>query len=137
MFSCEYCRILKITCFEKHLRTAASVRCYFDKIILKQSGFWFFKKFLFQNENIEIISKIVNFNMKSRGFSKILKVKICFLNLFSIHTARILDLSLEIMLSPPKWGTKHLYNPYGFSVMLEQIYFHFLEAKLINVFKMC
>ena len=25
VFSCEYCKILKNTCFEEHLRTAASV----------------------------------------------------------------------------------------------------------------
>ena len=38
MFSCEYCGIFKIN-FEEHLWTAASIRCYFDKINLKQSGF--------------------------------------------------------------------------------------------------
>ena len=27
VFSCEYCGIFKITCFEEHLRTAASIRC--------------------------------------------------------------------------------------------------------------
>ena len=31
-------------------------------------------------------------------------------NLLSVHAARILDLSLDIMLSPPIWGTKHFYN---------------------------
>ena len=30
---------LKITCFEEHLQTAASIRSYFDTINLKQSGF--------------------------------------------------------------------------------------------------
>ena len=40
VFSCEYCGIFKITCFEEHLQTAASmIRCYFDTINLKQSGF--------------------------------------------------------------------------------------------------
>ena len=43
----------------------------------------------------------------------------CF-NLYSVHTARILDLSLEIMLSPPKWGMKYLYNSKGFSFIPEQ-----------------
>ena len=33
------CRIFKIICFEENLRTAASIRCYFDTIILKQSAF--------------------------------------------------------------------------------------------------
>ena len=27
---------------------------------------------------------------------------LCFLNLYSVHAVRILDLSLEVMLSPPK-----------------------------------
>ena len=39
MFSCKYWGNFKITCFEDHLRTAASIRCYFDTIDLKQSGF--------------------------------------------------------------------------------------------------
>ena len=62
MFSCEYCGIFKITCFEEHLRTATSIKCYFDAINPEQ--FYFAQapllKFLFQNENIKIISKIVN-----------------------------------------------------------------------------
>ena len=32
----------------------------------------------------------------------------CFLNLLAVHPAKILDLSLEIMLSPLKSGTKQL-----------------------------
>ena len=32
VFSCEYCGIFKIICFEERLRTAASIRCYFDTI---------------------------------------------------------------------------------------------------------
>ena len=46
--------MFKITCFEKHLRTAACIRCYFDTISLKQSGFAqppILLKFLFQKEN--------------------------------------------------------------------------------------
>ena len=39
---------------------------------------------------------------------------LCFLNLYSVQAARILDLPLEIMLSPPKRGTKHLYNSKDF-----------------------
>ena len=39
-FSCEYWQIVKITCVEQHVRTAASIRCYFDMINLKQSGFF-------------------------------------------------------------------------------------------------
>ena len=39
VFSCEYCGNFEINCFEEHLRTAASIRCFFDRINLKQSGF--------------------------------------------------------------------------------------------------
>ena len=46
---------------------------------------------------------------------------LCFLNLYSFHAARILDLSLDVILSPPKRGTKHLYNSQGFSFKLEQV----------------
>ena len=40
MFSFEYCGIFKITCFGEHLRTAASIKRYFDRMNLKQSGFY-------------------------------------------------------------------------------------------------
>ena len=46
---------------------------------------------------------------------------LCFLDLFSVHSARILNPKLEIMLSPPKWGTKNLYNSKDFSFMSEQV----------------
>ena len=46
---------------------------------------------------------------------------LCFLNLYSVHAPRILGLSLEIRLSPPKSGTKHLFNSKGFSLMSEQV----------------
>ena len=60
-----------------------------------------------------------------------------FLNLFSVHAARIpMDLSLAVMLSPPKWGTKNLYNSKDFSFTPNR-YINFLETKLINIFKMC
>ena len=43
VLSCEFCgifnRIFKITCCEEHLRTAASIRWFFDNIYLRQSGF--------------------------------------------------------------------------------------------------
>ena len=58
---------------------------------------------------------------------------LCFLNLYSVHVARILDLSLEIILSLPKSGTKHLYNSKGFPFMRKQVCFYFLEAKFTNV----
>ena len=57
------------------------------------------------------------FTTKSRGFTKILKVKICFfLNLYPFHAVKILDLSLEILLNPPKRGTEHLCSSKGFWV---------------------
>ena len=43
----------------------------------------------------------------------------CFLNMKSVHAARILDLSLEIMPSPPKTGMKHLYLNVNFHVNFE------------------
>ena len=39
VFSCEYCGSFTIICFEEHLWTAAFIRCYFDTINPKQSGF--------------------------------------------------------------------------------------------------
>ena len=103
-------------------------------------------KFLFQNQNIKIISKMVNLktnkqtnkqkitiliyllNVYVMFYCKIQWVyqdfkseNLCFLNLYVRHAVRILDLSLEIMLTTPKWGTKHLYNIKGFSVMPEQV----------------
>ena len=45
-----------------------------------------------------------------------------FLNLHSVHAAKIRDVTLEVMLSPPKWGTKHLYNSKGFSFMPEPVW---------------
>ena len=39
MFSFEYCQIFNITCFEEHLQKAASIKCYFGTINLKQCGF--------------------------------------------------------------------------------------------------
>ena len=35
---CEYCGIFQI-CFEEHLRPANFMRCYFDRISLRQCGF--------------------------------------------------------------------------------------------------
>ena len=38
MFSGEYSTTFRITCFEEHLRKAASTRCYSDTINLTQSS---------------------------------------------------------------------------------------------------
>ena len=56
-----------------------------------------------------------------------------FLNLRSVCTARILGLSLQIMLSPPKGGTKDLYNSKG---ILEQVYFIFYKQNS-SIFLRC
>ena len=43
------------------------------------------------------------FTTKSRDFTKIFKSEnLFFLNLYSVHGARILDLSLKIIISTPK-----------------------------------
>ena len=39
---------------------------------------------------------------------------LCFLHVYLVHAARIMDLSTEIMLRPPKSETKHLYNSKNF-----------------------
>ena len=42
-----------ITCFEEHLQTDASIRCYFDTINRKQSGFcttYYFKIFVLERK---------------------------------------------------------------------------------------
>ena len=43
---------------------------------------------------------------------------LCFLNLYTVYAVKILELSLEIISNPSKWGTKHLYNCKGFFFML-------------------
>ena len=57
MFSCRYCRIFKIICFEENPRAAASIKYYFDTInqqIYSNLAFaqFILIKFFFQNENI-------------------------------------------------------------------------------------
>ena len=54
---------IKIICFEENLRTAASIRCYFGTIILKQSTFC--TTYLFQ----VLISKIMNLKKYILQFS--------------------------------------------------------------------
>ena len=124
VFSCEYCRIFKITCFEDNLETTVSIRYYFDTIGLKQTGFcttYSFnilvserkyknnlknrecqKKYILQFSYTVYNVYVMFYISYSRGFTKIFNVKICFLNLYSVHASRILDLSLEVILSPPK-----------------------------------
>ena len=78
---------------------------------------------MFQNKNIKI-SKILNLKKKKKKkknynshiynvrvmfsyefpwfYQEIKSENLCFLKLYSVHAAKILDLSLEIMLSPQK-----------------------------------
>ena len=70
VFSCEYCGIFKITCFEEHLQMAASVRCYFDAINLKQSGFCTTYSF-----KILVSERKCKINLKSRESQKKKKKK--------------------------------------------------------------
>ena len=118
MFSCEYCGVFKITCFEEYLRTAASIRCYFDTINLKQSGFcttYSFKILVSERKRTKIISKIVNHKKKKKlkfsytvyniyvmfyyeipwFYQDFKSENLCFLNLYSVHAAGILDLPNE------------------------------------------
>ena len=131
--------IFKITCFEEHLRrTAASIRC--DTINLKQSGLcttYSFKVFVselkYKNnlKNRQSSQKIYNSNINNIYLIFYLEIQwfyqdfesenLRFLNLYSIHAARMLDLSLEIMLSLPKRGTRHIYNAKGFFFIREQV----------------
>ena len=151
--------MFKITSFEEHLQIDGdgSIRCHFDTINLNQSDFgitYSFKILVSEGKNKN--------NLKNRESQKKKKIQflctiyvifyseiwwfyqdfknenLSFLNLYSVHTAKIQDLSLEIMLIPPKGRVKDLYNSKGFSFILEQVsYFYFLKAKFIKFFKMC
>ena len=68
MFSCEYCGIFKITCFEEHLTTAAFIRCYFDTISLKQSDFYTTYAF-------EIINLERKYSLKNKTKTPLQKIK--------------------------------------------------------------
>ena len=151
--------MFKITSFEEHLQTDGdgSIRCHFDTINLNQSGFgitYSFKILVSEGKNKNNLKNLKKKKKKKLQFSCTIYVifyseiwwfyqdfkneNLCFLNLYSVHTAKIQDLSLEIMLSPPKGRVKDLYNSKGFSFILEQVsYFYFLKAKFIKFFKMC
>ena len=60
------------------------------------------------------------FITKSR-FTKILEAKICFLYLYSVHAARILDLSLEVVKSSQMRNETPSPSPKDFSFMPEQV----------------
>ena len=129
MFSCKYCGNFKINCFEEHLPTAVSIRCYFDKINLKQLGFYTTSSFeilvserKFKNhfKNRESKTNIrqfaytaynadVMFYHEIQWFCQNFKSENLLLNLFSNL----------------KWGTKHLYNSEGFYVTTGTIFLFF------------
>ena len=112
-------------------------------------------KFLFQNKNIETISKIVNLKKIYLQFSYICLCNLyeiswfyhdfkngnlCFSNLhcslYQVLAARILDLSLDVMLSSPKWGPKHLYNSKGLSLHIgTAIIFLLFRSQVHQCFK--
>ena len=85
---------------------------------------------------IELCCYYIYSHLNFEIWNKILKVKICiFLNLCLAHEAKILYLSLEIMLSPLKWGTKQLCNYKGFSFMPEQVQcFYLLRSQAHECF---
>ena len=65
VFSCEYCLIFKITCFEDNLETTVSIRYYFDTISLKQTGFCTTYSF-----NILVSERKYKNNLKNRECQK-------------------------------------------------------------------
>ena len=68
-------------------------------------------------------------NQHNQSKSKNLRFK----NLYSVHPVPILCLLLEIILSPHKWGMKHLCNSKELSFMTEQL----LCFKFFNGFLRC
>ena len=145
MFSFEYCRIFNINCFEKHLQTAGSIKYYFNMINLKQCGFcttyyikilvserkyknnlknreskkkiFFFHTYIcLCNALQEILWFFKDFEWKSVFFLYLYSILNLILSVFNTETQ-----NTELILSPPKWGTKHLYNSKDFSFMPKQI----------------
>ena len=108
VISCEYCGIFKITCFEEHLRPATSIRCYFDTINLKQSGFcttYYFKIFVLERKKKKKTQKswiskkilqlscnvyVMFYNEFSWFYQHFKSENLCLLNLYSVPSARIL-----------------------------------------------
>ena len=96
------------------------IRCYFDTNSLKQSGFCktcYFKILVWERK---YENKRKNHESQKKKYLRIvryvyvyicvcyIKVKTCFLSLYSVQAEIILDLPQEIMLIPHKWGAKHL-----------------------------
>ena len=125
VFSFEYCQIFNITCFEEHLQKAASIKCYFGTINLKQCGFCttYYIKILVSERKYK--NNLKNREPQKKNFFSYIDIYIYnalqwnlvvfprfwkWKSVFFLYLYSILNLSLEIMLSPSKWGTKHLYN---------------------------
>ena len=148
VLSYEYCGNFKITCFEEHLQMAASIRWFLYDIGLrhervKQSCFctnysfkilvsewkyknnlksWISKTDLLQS-SYTVYNVYIMFFCDIYWFYQDFKSgNLCFLNLYSVDAARILDLTLEVVLSPLKWRMKHFYNYKSFSFMSEQVF---------------
>ena len=66
VFSCEYCKIFKIICFEEHLWMAASIRCYFDTMNLKRSGFCAIYSFKILVSEQKYKDNLKNMNLKKK-----------------------------------------------------------------------
>ena len=61
-FSCKNSKNFKVTSFAQHLQPATSIRCYFDKINLKESDFQNLKFFF----KILVSNRKYNNNLKNR-----------------------------------------------------------------------
>ena len=88
MFSCEFCGNCKIICFKEHLSQVICFRTEIWKIISK---FVNLKK---ANKQTNIKNVYVMFYYEIHWFYQDFKSEnLCFLNLYSVNIARILNLS--------------------------------------------
>ena len=77
------------------------------------------------------------FYYKIRWFHQDFKSENCFLNMYSVQAARILDLSLDIMLTLPIEVRNNFATLKVLPSCRTGIIFLFFKVKFINVFKMC
>ena len=138
MFSCKYCGNFKINCFEEHLPTAVSIRCYFDTINLKQFGFYTTNSFeilvserKFKNhfKNRESKTNIRQFSYTAYNADVMFYHEIpWFYQYFKSENLLLTQISNE---ERNTFTTLKVF-------MLQQVqYFYFLEAKFMNVLKTC
>ena len=158
MLFCEYWRIFRITCFEEHLQPATSITWFFDTINLKQSGFcttYYFKILVWEQK---YKNKLKNRESQKKEKIAILvyimfmlcctlcvcwcmcilckSENLCFLNLYSVHLEIILDLSQEIMLSPPKCPSEeqNIFKTIIFLFFRSQIHQYFWDVLAVCKF---